>query len=154
MSHGPSGGGNSLLGVSVALSVLQIVFVASRFYTRRLQRQRYGWDDWVMLFALVCVLNIQNISMLILSSRWGILQRQSSTSSVSIAISSRLSNKANIISVVEVAGLGHHVHDIHHPVQSLILIKKVSCLKTRTPEASSNNQRASGLSNSSTFPLQ
>jgi hypothetical protein len=73
MAHGPSGGGNSLLGVSVALSVLQIVFVASRFYTRRLQRQRYGWDDWIMLFALVCVfLGIRNVSMLILSSRSGI----------------------------------------------------------------------------------
>lgn len=47
--------GEGLLGVSIALSVLQIVLVAARFYTRRLQREHFGSDDWVMLIALVCV---------------------------------------------------------------------------------------------------
>jgi hypothetical protein len=48
--------GLCLMGVSIAMSVLQIIFVALRFYTRRLQREKYGWDDWVMLIALVCTL--------------------------------------------------------------------------------------------------
>lgn len=55
MARNPSDNGNTLVGVSIALSVLQIGLVAARFYTRRLQRERYGWDDWVMLIALVCI---------------------------------------------------------------------------------------------------
>jgi len=55
MARNSSDNGNTLVGVSIALSVLQIGLVAARFYTRRLQRERYGWDDWVMLIALVCV---------------------------------------------------------------------------------------------------
>ncbi|KAJ5127443.1 hypothetical protein N7448_008222 [Penicillium atrosanguineum] len=41
-----------LVSVSIALSVLQIIFVALMFYTRRLQREKYGWDAWIMLIAL------------------------------------------------------------------------------------------------------
>ncbi|KAJ5675817.1 hypothetical protein N7462_008714 [Penicillium macrosclerotiorum] len=47
-----SNGGNALVGVSVALSVMQIVFVAARFYTRYMQRTKCGADDYVMLVAL------------------------------------------------------------------------------------------------------
>lgn len=49
----PSDGGEALIIVSVVLSVLQIVFVAARFYTRYMQRMRCGLDDYVMLLALV-----------------------------------------------------------------------------------------------------
>lgn len=49
----PSDGGTALIIVSVVLSVVQIVFVAARFYTRYMQRMRCGLDDYVMLCALV-----------------------------------------------------------------------------------------------------
>jgi hypothetical protein len=49
----PSDGGSALIIVSVVLSVVQIVFVAARFYTRYMQRMKCGLDDYVMLFALV-----------------------------------------------------------------------------------------------------
>lgn len=50
----PSDGGSSLVRASIALSVLQIVFVAARFYTRYWRRTRCGADDYVILIALVC----------------------------------------------------------------------------------------------------
>lgn len=49
----PSDGGKALIIVSVVLSVVQIVFVVARFYTRYMQRVKCGIDDYVMLFALV-----------------------------------------------------------------------------------------------------
>jgi hypothetical protein len=49
----PSDGGKALIIVCVVLSVVQIVFVAARFYTRYMQRMRCGIDDYVMLLALV-----------------------------------------------------------------------------------------------------
>ncbi|KAF3398607.1 hypothetical protein F1880_005661 [Penicillium rolfsii] len=52
VNNSPSGGGTALIIVSVVLSVVQIVFVAARFYTRYMQRMKCGPDDWVMLFAL------------------------------------------------------------------------------------------------------
>ncbi|KAJ5936369.1 hypothetical protein N7454_005004 [Penicillium verhagenii] len=48
----PSSGGSALIGVGVTLSVLQIIFVVARFYTRSLQHTQYGADDYVMLVAL------------------------------------------------------------------------------------------------------
>lgn len=51
----PSNGGNALVGVAVALSVVQILFVAARFYTRYLQRVKFGVDDYIVLIALVCL---------------------------------------------------------------------------------------------------
>lgn len=49
----PSDGGRALIIVCVVLSVVQIVFVAARFYTRYMQRMKCGIDDYVMLLALV-----------------------------------------------------------------------------------------------------
>lgn len=54
MGSDPSDGGSALVGVSIALSVVQIFFVAVRFLTRYLQRTRCGADDYVILVALVC----------------------------------------------------------------------------------------------------
>lgn len=39
----------------VVLPCLGILFVALRFYTRALQKNSTGIDDWLMLPALVCV---------------------------------------------------------------------------------------------------
>lgn len=67
MGHVPSDGGAPLVDVSIALSVLQIVFVAARFYTRFVQRMRCGLDDYVILFALVCILpSVAHLNILIL----------------------------------------------------------------------------------------
>ncbi|KAJ6013971.1 hypothetical protein N7540_008562 [Penicillium herquei] len=49
----PSNGGTGLIAACVALSVLQILFVAAKFYTRSMQNTRYGADEWVMLVALI-----------------------------------------------------------------------------------------------------
>lgn len=54
MGRIPSEGGAALIGVSIGLSILQIVFVAARFYTRYFQQARCGIDDYVILIALVC----------------------------------------------------------------------------------------------------
>lgn len=54
----PSDDVPALIGASIALSVLQIVFVAARFCTRYLQQMRYGADDYVILIALVCILSV------------------------------------------------------------------------------------------------
>lgn len=90
MGHVPSDGGAPLVGVSIALSVLQIVFVAARFYTRFVQRVRCGVDDYVILFALVCMLPIVsplNILILILSPiRLEVSPRRLSILSVSTAL--------------------------------------------------------------------
>ncbi|KAJ6120308.1 hypothetical protein N7523_004588 [Penicillium sp. IBT 18751x] len=47
-----SNNGLALLSVSIVMSVLQVIFVALMFYTRRLQREKFGWDAWIMLIAL------------------------------------------------------------------------------------------------------
>ncbi|KAJ5702863.1 hypothetical protein N7488_010411 [Penicillium malachiteum] len=49
----PSNGGTGLIAACVALSVIQIIFVAAKFYTRSMQNTRYGADEWVMLVALI-----------------------------------------------------------------------------------------------------
>lgn len=51
----PTNGGNVLFGVGVALAIVQIVFVAARFYTRYLQRVKCGVDDYVLFIALVFI---------------------------------------------------------------------------------------------------
>lgn len=40
---------------SIVLPILSIVFVLLRVYTRRLQKNHLGIDDWLMLPALVCI---------------------------------------------------------------------------------------------------
>jgi len=37
----------------IFITVLATCFVGLRFYARGLKQVRYGWDDWVILFALV-----------------------------------------------------------------------------------------------------
>ncbi|KAJ5286833.1 hypothetical protein N7478_002519 [Penicillium angulare] len=48
----PSGSGSGLIAACIILSVIQILFVAARFYTRFMQKARCGADDYVMLVAL------------------------------------------------------------------------------------------------------
>ncbi|KAJ5728211.1 hypothetical protein N7493_004541 [Penicillium malachiteum] len=45
--------GQQLIGVSIAIAVLQILIVAARFYARYTQRQKYGIDDYLIILALV-----------------------------------------------------------------------------------------------------
>lgn len=54
-----STGGTALIGVSLTLSVIQILFVIARFYTHSLQHTKCGADDYVMLVAMVCVLRVE-----------------------------------------------------------------------------------------------
>ncbi|KAH7406368.1 hypothetical protein DE146DRAFT_777507 [Phaeosphaeria sp. MPI-PUGE-AT-0046c] len=42
-----------VLGVEIPLTVLTIVFVAARFYSRTVIVKAIGWDDWFMLIALI-----------------------------------------------------------------------------------------------------
>ncbi|KAJ5722686.1 hypothetical protein N7488_000721 [Penicillium malachiteum] len=45
--------GQQLIGVSIAIAVLQILIVAARFYARYTQRQKYGIDDYLIMLASV-----------------------------------------------------------------------------------------------------
>ncbi|KAL2863974.1 uncharacterized protein BJX67DRAFT_229130 [Aspergillus lucknowensis] len=48
--------GDSLMGVSIAFAVVQIVVVAARFYTRHMQRLNCTLDDYLILPALIASL--------------------------------------------------------------------------------------------------
>ncbi|KAL8866168.1 MAG: hypothetical protein Q9174_006459 [Haloplaca sp. 1 TL-2023] len=48
-----STGSRAIVVVSWISTVLATIAVAARLYARRLQRSGYGWDDWVILAALV-----------------------------------------------------------------------------------------------------
>ncbi|KAJ6021440.1 hypothetical protein N7540_006944 [Penicillium herquei] len=48
--------GQDLIGVSIAIAVIQIPIVAARFYARYMQRQKYGIDDYLIILALVASL--------------------------------------------------------------------------------------------------
>lgn len=41
------------IGVGVAMPVLGVIFVALRFYTRRMMKNRILADDWLLIPALV-----------------------------------------------------------------------------------------------------
>ena len=43
-----------IYAASIVLPFLGIVFVFLRFYARTLKRNSIGFDDWLMLPALVC----------------------------------------------------------------------------------------------------
>jgi len=40
-------------GVAWSLAAVSLIVVAMRFYTRIFVLRRVGWDDWVMLLAMV-----------------------------------------------------------------------------------------------------
>ncbi|PYI25960.1 hypothetical protein BP00DRAFT_451630 [Aspergillus indologenus CBS 114.80] len=48
--------GGSLLGVAIAMAILQIVVVIARFYTRHSQRIAYALDDFLVVIALIASL--------------------------------------------------------------------------------------------------
>ena len=50
---GVSSRGWTYLGVNILFLFLVTVVVAARFWSRRLTKARYGWDDWLILGALV-----------------------------------------------------------------------------------------------------
>ncbi|KAL4955511.1 hypothetical protein BDW69DRAFT_193145 [Aspergillus filifer] len=41
------------MGVSISIAVIQVALVATRFYTRHLQRLKCTWDDYLMIPALI-----------------------------------------------------------------------------------------------------
>jgi hypothetical protein len=45
--------GDSLMGVSIAIAVLQVLIVALRFYARYVQRVALALDDYLIILALV-----------------------------------------------------------------------------------------------------
>ncbi|KAJ5902610.1 hypothetical protein N7495_003138 [Penicillium taxi] len=45
--------GKAFIAACVVLSVVQIMVVAARFYTRHKKRILYGLDDYLVLFALI-----------------------------------------------------------------------------------------------------
>jgi len=40
---------NLLLGIEVPITILTIIFILARFYSRTYLRHVLGWDDWVMV---------------------------------------------------------------------------------------------------------
>ncbi|KAL9101416.1 MAG: hypothetical protein Q9163_003327 [Psora crenata] len=53
-SHQPSGGGKKLIILAVVFAFLATLFVALRFWVRRLKRKGPFLEDWILLVALVC----------------------------------------------------------------------------------------------------
>lgn len=47
--------GNVLLGIPVLLTILAVLAVGLRFYVRTRGKSLLGWDDWVMLLAVVSI---------------------------------------------------------------------------------------------------
>lgn len=45
--------GQQLVGVSIAIAVIQILVVSARFYTRYLQHTAFWLDDYLIIPALV-----------------------------------------------------------------------------------------------------
>ena len=48
-----TGPGRTILGINVLFAVLVSLAVAARFWSRRLKKTLYAWDDWSILAALV-----------------------------------------------------------------------------------------------------
>jgi hypothetical protein len=42
-----------VIGVEAPLTFIAALFVAARFYTRTIIKRVLGWDDWLMLAAMV-----------------------------------------------------------------------------------------------------
>ncbi|CAG8035069.1 unnamed protein product [Penicillium salamii] len=49
-------GGNALVGAAIGISVVLVLFVAARFWTRFMQRVKIGLDDYLILLALAASL--------------------------------------------------------------------------------------------------
>lgn len=45
--------GQQLIGVSIAIAIVQIIVVGGRLYTRHVQKVAYGIDDYLIIPALV-----------------------------------------------------------------------------------------------------
>ena len=52
--HPSSKAGGSIIGGAILLTFLATVIICARFWSRHLQRARYGLDDWLNLAALPC----------------------------------------------------------------------------------------------------
>ncbi|OKL58533.1 hypothetical protein UA08_06369 [Talaromyces atroroseus] len=63
--------GQQLIGVSIAIAVIQILVVGARFYTRYLQQTAYWLDDYLIVLALISCLG-QTALYLFLIPRGGI----------------------------------------------------------------------------------
>ena len=57
--------------VMAFITTLALISVALRIVSRKLGRIRFGWDDWLIIFAMVCVQRpFSDFSLLKLSYRW------------------------------------------------------------------------------------
>jgi hypothetical protein len=45
--------GQQLIGVSIAIALVQVLVVGARLYTRHIQKVAYGIDDYLIIPALV-----------------------------------------------------------------------------------------------------
>lgn len=52
---------NLLLGIEAPITILTVIFVCARFYSRTCLRNVLGWDDWVM----VCLYGLRGRTALI-----------------------------------------------------------------------------------------
>ena len=60
----------STTAVGALVLALAVVSVAARFYTRHFTKAGFGWDDWLILLALIATI-IGNVLMLCGSSYSG-----------------------------------------------------------------------------------
>lgn len=52
--HGLNANGPAIIGTGVAFTVLAVVAVGLRFASKRIAHNSFGFDDWLLLFALLC----------------------------------------------------------------------------------------------------
>ncbi|OJZ86319.1 hypothetical protein ASPFODRAFT_32594 [Aspergillus luchuensis CBS 106.47] len=100
--------GDALIGVSVAIAVVQIVVVIARFYTRRrLQQLAFALDDYLILLALVLAYHSGYYCFVL----------------TFLQIAS-LGQSALYIILVKLAGVGHHMEYVEETPEKLVILEK------------------------------
>ena len=67
IGNGDGGGQSAILITGGIFTILAIISVSLRFYTRRFTKESLGWDDWLLLAAVIAMLLV---AILLL---WGIV---------------------------------------------------------------------------------
>lgn len=119
--------GDSLMGVSIAIAVLQVLIVILRFYARSVQRVALASDDYLILLALVGLFLVPGV--FFQSPVANVVQiaslGQSSLYIVCTCSCSRSKQApTNSHTVLQVAGLGYHLEYVLQTPEKLVALQK------------------------------
>jgi hypothetical protein len=128
--------GNVLVGATIAITILQIVFVAARFYTRFLQRAKIGLDDYLILLALVripgyCYLN----TIMLMSCYLGCKSGKISDLYFLCAPSNQLKERQRLTyhTVTKVGIVGYHFDYVSQIPDKFVVMRKVCIFQSLGP---------------------